>query len=340
MWPLIPSLFAFVVCALVILYAGVKLTITAGQLAKITGLGELLTGAILIGFVTSLSGLVTSVSAAYSGHASLSISNSLGGIAAQTVFLVVADWFYRHANLEHAAASEANLLQGVMLIVLLALSMIAMATPDIEILSIHPISAILIVAYIFGLKLIVGAQRYPMWHPRVTSLTEQENINKATATRRSYGTVLWLSFIVLAIVVAIAGWCLSQSAIAISHYAGFDESVVGGVLTAMVTSLPELVVAITAVRKGLLTLAVGDILGGNVFDVLFLSASDIAYRQGSIYAAITAKELFWVAMTILLAAILILGLLRRERHGVGNIGFESFLILITYLLGVIVLALS
>ena len=95
------------------------LTRRAEEIAKITGLGDLLTGAILIGAVTSLSGSIMSVSATWNGDASLAVSNAVGGIAVQTTFLAIADMTYRRANLEHAAASEPNLLQGVVLVGLL-----------------------------------------------------------------------------------------------------------------------------------------------------------------------------------------------------------------------------
>ena len=51
-------------------------------------------------------------------------------------------------------------------------------------------------------------------------------------------------------------------------------------MTAVATSLPELVTTLAAVRRGAAQLAVGGIIGGNAFDVLFLSASDVAYRDG------------------------------------------------------------
>jgi cation:H+ antiporter len=178
-----------------------------------------------------------------------------------------------------------------------------------------------------------------MWRPRITPQTKKEGEGKAAASRRGL-TSLWLSFGLLATLVAGAGWLLARSAISISVHAHLGESVVGGVLTAITTSLPELVVAVAAVRRGALALAVGDILGGNAFDVLFLSASDVAYRGGTIYAAISAREVFWVALVILLAGVLLLGLLRRETHGVGNIGFESFLVLVLYFLGVLTLAIA
>ena len=124
---------------------------------------------------------------------------------------------------------------------------------------------------------------------------------------------------------------MAESGIAITRRTGLSETVVGALLTAVVTSLPELVTSIAAVRRGALTLAVGGIIGGNCFDVLFLSFSDVAYRGGSIYHAITDRQVFLVALTQVLVGILLLGLLRRERAGVLGIGFESFLILTIYL---------
>lgn len=332
-WPLGPSIVAFILAACVIGYGGVLLTIRAERLAQVTGLGELLTGAVLIGAVTSLSGLVTSITAAHAGHASLAVSNSLGGIAAQTTFLVIADMAYRQANLEHAAASEPNLLQGAMLIALLALPMLAMASPDIAVLGVHPISIVIVAAYLFGLWLIREAREHPMWHPQITRETRPEGNGKAVRPRQCL-MLLWLSFVLLAVVVGGAGWTLARAAISVSMHVGLAETVVGGLLTAITTSLPELVVAVVAVRRGALALAVGDILGGNAFDVLFLSAADAAYRNGSIYAAISMKEVFWAGLAILLVGVLLLGLLRREKHGLGNIGFESVLVLVLYLLGI------
>jgi cation:H+ antiporter len=62
--------------------------------------------------------------------------------------------------------------------------------------------------------------------------------------------------------------------------------------------------------------------------------------SGTIYAVISTSEVFWVALAILLAGVLLLGLLRRETHGVGNIGFESVLVLVLYFLGVMTLAMA
>ena len=54
--------------------------------------------------------------AALEGFPEIAFGNAVGGIAAQTTFIVAADLMHRGANLEHAAASEENLLQGVLLV--------------------------------------------------------------------------------------------------------------------------------------------------------------------------------------------------------------------------------
>jgi cation:H+ antiporter len=149
-----------------------------------------------------------------------------------------------------------------------------------------------------------------------------------------------LSFLLLAAAVAASGWVIAQSGIALSRQTGLSETLVGTLFTAVVTSIPELVIAIAAVKRGALTLAVGDILGGNTFDVLFLVFSDIAYRSGSLYQAVSMSMVFWLALNILLTGILLTGLLRRERQGPFNIGFEGILVLAVYLIGVTIIVLQ
>ncbi|HSN73241.1 MAG TPA: hypothetical protein VLT59_17125 [Steroidobacteraceae bacterium] len=315
---------------IVIRYCGVWLTVRAETLARITGLGQALLGAVFLGAITSLAGTVTSVSAALGGHAELAFGNAVGGIAAQTTFLVIADFLYRRANLEHAAASEANLMQGALLVVMLAIPLAAIGLPALTFWSIDVISIVLVFTYVFGVRLVSRAHHTPMWNPRQTSDTQDPERTDSTREERDSVVRLWASFLALAAVVAVAGWFVAKAGLGLVESAGLSETVVGTLLTSVTTSIPELVIAITAVRRGALTLAVGDILGGNSFDVLFLVLSDIAYRDGSIYQAVSTAQSSWLAIGILLTGILLMGFVRRERHGPGNVGFEGVLVLSIY----------
>lgn len=333
--PLSASLALFIVCACLIAYFGVRMTSIARELAVATGMGEALMGAVFIGATTSLSGIIASATAAWNGEASLAVSNSLGGIAAQTLFLVIGDMFYRKANLEFAAASVENMMMSVQLMLLLCILLIAFTLPGAEFYGVHPASVVLLVAYLFTLKLLVDTHEKPMWLPRMARGT----VGAAGKTRRvktgQSKTRLFVDFGVCAAAVGLAGWMIAGSGMVIAARTGIADGIVGGIFIAVVTSLPELVIAITAIRMGSLTLAVGDIVGGNAFDTLFIAVSDIFYRQGSIYAATEPTEKLWLGTAMLMNTVLLLGLMYRERKGIANIGLESVLILVIYVSSVL-----
>ena len=293
--PLSAAVPVFLAAALLIAIFGVKMTSVARQLAIHTRMGEALMGAVFIGASTSLSGIITSVTTASYGFAELSVSNALGGIAAQTLFLAIADMFYRKANLEHAAASAENLMMSAFLITLLSVLLFAITVPDVSVFAIHPASPMLVVIYLFGIHILARTHKMPMWMPKDTYETQYEKKKWHFVHSRGPGQ-LWFQFIICAAVVSMAGWTLAQTGMQISKQTGLSEGIIGGVFTAVSTSLPELVIAITAVRLKSLTLAVGDIIGGNAFDTLFIAISDIAYRDGSIYADISNTELTWLGI--------------------------------------------
>ncbi len=334
-WTLFHGSVVFCACAVVIALAGTRITRVVDQLADRTGIGEAVAGAILLGASTSLGGSVLSVTAAWNGHAELAVSNALGGIAVQTFFLAIADMVYRRANLEHAAASVPNMMQNSLLICLLSLILFAPYLPDYAIAGVHPVTPVLLGVYVYGTLLVRRANDSPMWRPSITRETREDKPDHLTAMPPL--SRLWAEFLLLMSVLALAGWTLEPAATVIADRANLTQTVVGVMLTAISTSIPELVTSIAAVRRGALTLAVGGIIGGNAFDTLFTAASDIAYRDGSIYHAMPEDSKFWAVLTLLMSGVLLMGLIRRERHGIGQIGMESVSIMVLYLLGVALL---
>lgn len=319
----------FLVSALVIGVVGSRLSHIADILADRTGLGEAIAGGLLLGASTSLPGIVTSVTAAVGGHPELALSNAIGGIAAQTTFLAVADISYKRANLEHAAASVPNMLQGTLLIILLTIPLLAMTSPPLNIWGIHPATFLMVAIYIYGMRMVSLVRDRPMWLPHRTAETQDDTPDEDSGHKPLLP--LWMRFVLFAAILGVAGWLVAQTGVRIAQQTGLSETAVGGFLTAISTSLPELVTSIAAVQQGAYMLAVGGIIGGNAFDTLFAAIADIAYRDGSIYHAATEYQVFQIALTILLIGILLMGLIRREERGIANIGFESFFILVFYL---------
>ncbi|MYL24775.1 sodium:calcium antiporter [Vreelandella massiliensis] len=334
-WSLFDSILVFAGCALAIAVLGTWITRVVDQLADRTGIGEAVAGALLLGASTSLAGSVLSVTAAWNNHPELAVSNALGGIAVQTLFLVVADLAYRRANLEHAAASVPNMLQNALLITLLGIILLTPTLPDITMWGVHPVTPLLFALYVYGIYMVRGARSAPMWRPLMTMETREDTPDDTSAMPSL--PRLAVTFLLLMGGLGVAGWLLEPAASNIALKTGLSQTAVGVLLTAVSTSIPELVTSVAAVRRGALTLAVGGIIGGNAFDTLFTAASDIAYRPGSIYHTMTAEVTLWLTLTLVMSSILMMGLIRRQERGLGRIGAESVAITVLYFFGVVLL---
>jgi cation:H+ antiporter len=325
-WPLWLSSAALATTAVVILIAGTRLTRVADSLAERTGLGDALGGALLLGAVTSLPGIVTTITGSLGGDAGFGLANPVGGVAVQTVWLAIADLMYRRANLEHAAASLENLLQTVILMALLAVPVVAYATPGLRWGWIHPMTLLIPVVYGYGLYLLRGMQKRPMWRAVRTSATEKEEEQPPASDQPV--SRLWLSLVALGLVVGVAGWAIGRAGLGVVAATDLPSGVVGFTLTSAITSLPELVVLITAVRMGALTLGVGNIIGGNTFDTLMIAMADIFYLDGPVYRDAGDQSLVLLGGTALMTAVLASGLVVRDRKGIG---FEGLAIPMIYL---------
>jgi cation:H+ antiporter len=323
------NLIVFAVAALVILVAGTKMTGMADRIADRTGLGEAVTGGLLLGAATSLSGTVVSITSALDGRASLAFSNGVGGIAAQTAFLALADLIYRRANLEHAAADVANLFQSTLLMLMMVVPLAAFVMPEVAFWSVHPASVVLVGIYLFGTYASVGVRQSPMWRAVDTQETREDQPEDEEDAQKSVVSLL-VPFLALMLLLGLAGYAIARSAGALTGQLGLSSALVGALMTAVVTSMPELVTTLAAVRRGALQLAVGGIIGGNTFDVLFLTLSDISYRDGSLYHAIGTGDLFWVVVGLAMTAILLIGLILRQKSGPANMGWESLTMLGIY----------
>ncbi len=193
----------------------------------------------------------------------------------------------------------------------------------------HPASVALVAAYVLGVFATARLRTTPMWQPVATPDTRADEPDAGDTPDRPAGGLL-VQFMALMAVMGVAGWLVAGLAeVLIDRYA-ISASVVGALMTAVITSLPELVTTLAAVRRGALQLAVGGIIGGNTFDILFLTVSDIGYRDGSLYHAVGPDDLFWLAVATVMSAVLLLGLLYRQPGGPGRIGVESALMLAVY----------
>ncbi|PRX47131.1 cation:H+ antiporter [Prauserella shujinwangii] len=336
-WPLGWAIAVFVLAGALTVVCSIRLASLGDALADRTGWGEAFFGAVFFGVASSLSGItMTGVSAAQ-GQPELAYSNAVGGIAVQTLAIVAADAAHRRVNLEHAAASVRNLLFGCLLIVLLGTGLLASLSPDVTVAGVHPASFVMVALYAGGLKLIHD-QREPMWRAVSTRETKPDEPEDHGALGRRRTRTLWGEFVLIAAVVVVGGWAIARAAESLVVQTGLAAGLVGAIFMGVVNALPETVTAVAAVRRGALTLAVAAVIGGNSLDALNLVLGDVVFRAGSLFHAATPDQLFLTGSALLMTAVLLGGLLVRQRRGWWRLGFDGVMLAAIYATAVLILA--
>lgn len=147
-----------------------------------------------------------------------------------------------------------------------------------------------------------------------------------------------LQFLICAVVIIIAGTFLSKFADAIAELTGMGRLLVGSVLLAGATSLPELTVDISAVRLGAVDMAVGDLLGSSLVNLMILALLDLSHHsRGRMLSRQAAAHALSGSLSAALTCVVGLGLLTAKWMGDYTVmGISPFVyaVVSVYLLGV------
>ncbi len=146
-----------------------------------------------------------------------------------------------------------------------------------------------------------------------------------------------LQFMFFAGVIVAAGSLLSRQADAIAEATGLGRLLIGSILLAAATSLPEVSVDIASIRQETPDLAVGDLLGSSLMNLLILAALDMTrYSPGTMLSKTTASHALNATVSIALTAVAAAALLAERRLGVGPflaLGPGAWIILLVYAYG-------
>jgi cation:H+ antiporter len=157
-------------------------------------------------------------------------------------------------------------------------------------------------------------------------------------------TAAVIEFLVLAAIIVVAGTILTHCADAIAEFTGWGRLLVGSILLAGATSLPELSVDLTAVRIGEPNLAIGDLLGSSLMNLLILAGMDLTRRSnGKMLSRAAAAHALSGMLGLGLVSIVGLGILTASHR--PNLAFAGAHVSVwvaaaAYLLGVRMVALD
>jgi cation:H+ antiporter len=283
-------------------------------------------GLILIGLVTSMPEMVTGVSsAAIVGQPDLALGNFWGSCIFNLSILAVLDIFHKKEPVL-SSASKRYILPAFLGIALISIAGVSILIGDgitgISIGWLGLTSIFIFTLYIIGIRQMFI---YNKNHPE--AIVEEESQYNELSNLKIYGT-----FAIAALGIIGGGIWLSFIGDEIAVTYNLSANFVGSLFLAIATSLPEIVVAITALRIGAIDLAVGDILGANMLNTANIFITDIFYTGGPLLSEVSSKNLFTALAMIVMTLIVILGLrFKNKRKTFKIISWNALLILAIYI---------
>jgi cation:H+ antiporter len=167
---------------------------------------------------------------------------------------------------------------------------------------------------------------------KVSTAIETGSIKQLPSLRK-----LTSFYLLFALVTICAAFFLPYFAEGLAIQTGLDTSFVGTVFLAASTSLPEIAVSVSAVRFGSYDLAVGNLFGSNIFNILILTIDDIFYTKGVLLKDASDNHLLSIFACLSMSAIAIAGFTFRSPAKKFMITIDSLLILAFYLVTMVLL---
>jgi cation:H+ antiporter len=313
------------ICAAVIAVAGSVLTRYGEIIARLTGLSRSWIGLVLLATATSLPELFTGVSAVTAaGAPNIAVGDALGSCVFNLLLLVLLDELSREEPMYRRIDQGHILTAGfgvIMIGAVGALILLSREQLDLRFFHISSYTPMILIVYLVAMRAAFDYER------RSRSRQPTEEISEELTLRTAV-----LRYLTAAAFVVAAGSWLPFIGQSIAETMGWKATFVGTLLIAGATSLPELVVTTSALRIGAVDMAIGNLLGSNLFDILVIGIDDLAYTKGPLLSSIGPAHAITAFAAVIMSGIFIVAMLfKPETRLRGTIGWVSLSMLVVYL---------
>lgn len=296
------------ICLVVIGFAGYFLSRYGDIIAEKSGISASWIGLILLSTATSLPELVTGLSSVTVANTpDIAVGDVLGSAVFNLVILVILDALYKRETL-YSQAAQGHILSaslGTILIAFAGFSLLldhAGMSPALGHMGFY--TPFIVLVYLAAMRAV-----YSYEHRTLAEYTEVSAERYPGVTLRSaIKGYTWAAMVVVA-----AGSWLPFVAKDISEMMGWGQSFVGTLLVAAVTSAPEAAVTISALRIGALDMAIANLLGSNLFNILILAVDDMFYTKGPLLANVDASHVLTAFTAVMMSALVTVGFIFRPR---------------------------
>lgn len=322
--------------------AGIALSKTTDALDVRLGFGQELGGIILLAIAGSLPEVAITVSAAADGNLQLAAGNLIGGIAVQTLVLVLCDFAVGPERpLTFLVGALTPVLEGLLVVLVVSAVLMGALLPPTTAIGgvVSPASLAIVVIWSIGIYVINRVRKDPRWDVRMPGSRPGRHHRRQPHADQPHpfakSSTAWVAgvFGAACVVTLVAGVGLETTGNTLADRAGINGVIFGATFLAAATALPEISSGIAAVRLGDHALAVGDVFGGNAFQVcLFLLADLIA---GAPVLPSAGRLNGWLAsLGIGLTSIFAIGVIARPMRCRLRLGPDSLLAIVVFGLGI------
>ncbi len=321
--------------------AGISLAKTTDALDNRFNLGDAIGGMILLSIAGTLPEIAITVSAAMQGHLQLAAGNLIGGIAIQTMVLIICDATAgRRSALTYLVGSLIPVLEALLVVLVVSFVLMgALLKKSVAIGPVSPASIAIVVVWLLGIIIINRFRKTPDWEtvaPGSRPGRPHRRVPHPKVATPHTGKSTWrvaFYFFIACVVTLVAGVFLQITGSDLAGRAHITGVIFGATVLALATALPEISSGIGAIRLGDHGLAMGDIFGGNAFQVcLFLVADLIAMKP---VLPTAGHQNSWLAMLgIGLTAVYAVGIIFRPKRCYLWLGADSLFVIILFALGI------
>jgi cation:H+ antiporter len=145
------------------------------------------------------------------------------------------------------------------------------------------------------------------------------------------------NYCINAIIVIIAATFLPTIGKGIAETTGLGQTFVGNIFIAISTSLPEVVVSISAVKIDAIDLAIGNLFGSNLFNILILAIDDVFFVKGPIFSFTNQNHMISALSAIVMTTIAIIGLTYRAEKKKLFLAWDSIGMILVYVVNLMLL---
>lgn len=325
--------FEFIACSALIVVGGANLAKYGDTIAEKTGIGRAWIGLILMASVTSLPELIIGISSVtLAGVPNIALGDVMGSCVYNLAILAFMDALYGSKSL-YQGAGRGHILSAGFSVVLLGIVVCSMllgsAVPSIAHVGLY--TPLIIIVYILGIRAVYYYELGAIGE--FVGEAAEELQYKDISIKRA-----WILFGVNAVVIMITATILPFVAEGIAEQSGLGNTFVGSIFVAMTTSLPELVVSFAALRLGAKEMAIANMLGSNMFNILVLAVDDILFTTGPLFSYISPAHAVTGLIAVLMTAVVIIALTYPPvKNAFARLSWSSITLAALWVLSIVIL---